>query len=435
MTVSPYLTSYVVDVYQTSAALNYQVDRAVMERAYDYLQRALAEEQPVNEGWWPAYTAWESFAVKVLVKGGRNQDSNITRLYGYLDRMPVFALSYLLDAMTTKGETGARPAELRRRIDNAILPEAGTSHVEELADPYLLYFWNSNVRSTALVLSTKVRTSAASTDVVGMVRWLVGARKNGRWGNTQENAIAMKALVDYYRKYESVTPDFTATVALGARELIRESFKGRTTTSVAKEVPMAQLSQITANTIAVHREGAGTAFYNARLTYAPDAATLTSRDNGFHIERRYAVMRNGQDGPPAESFAAGDLVRVTLALDLPKERRYVAVTDPIPAGFEPVESWFTTTAADLVKSNDLQDGTNQSSWDQVWRRGTFDHVERHDDRVELFATRLSEGHHEFSYVVRATTAGTFIVAPSRAEEMYSPEVSGRAGTQTIEVAR
>jgi hypothetical protein len=435
MTVSPYLTSYVVDVYQTSAALNYQVDRAVMERAYDYLQRELAEEQPVNEGWWPAYTAWESFAVKVLVKGGRRQDSNITRLYGYLDRMPVFALSYLLDAMTTKGETGARPAELRRRIDNAISLEAGTSHVEELADPYLLYFWNSNVRSTALVLSTKVRTSASSTDVVGMVRWLVGARKNGRWDNTQENAIAMKALVDYYRKYESVTPDFTATVALGAKELIRESFKGRTTTSVTKDVPMAQLSQIEANTIAVHREGAGTAFYNARLTYAPDAATLTSRDNGFHIERRYAVMRNGQDGAPVESFAAGDLVRVTLVLDLPKERRYVAVTDPIPAGFEPVESWFTTTAADLVKSNDLQDGTNQSSWDQIWRRGTFDHVERHDDRVELFATRLSEGHHEFSYVVRATTAGAFIVAPSRAEEMYSPEVSGRTRTQTIEITR
>jgi uncharacterized protein YfaS (alpha-2-macroglobulin family) len=435
LTVSPYLTSYVLDVYQTAASLNYQVDRGVMERAYDYLQHELAAQPPTNEGWWPAYTAWESFAVKVLVKGGRNQDSNITRLYGYLDRMPVFALSYLLDAMTAKGEAGPRPAELRRRIENAILPEAGTSHVEELADPYLLYFWNSNVRSTALVLSTKVRSSASSADVIGMARWLVGARKNGRWGNTQENALAMKALVDYYRKYESVTPDFTATVALGAKELVRETFKGRTTTSVVREVPMAQLPQIAASAIAVHREGAGTAFYNARLTYAPDAQTLTSRDNGFRVQRRYAVMRDGGDAASAESFAAGDLIRVTLSFDLPKERRYVAVTDPIPAGFEPVESWFATTAADMVKATDQQDGSSESRWDQIWRRGTFDHVERHDDRVDLFATRLAEGHHEFSYVVRATTAGTFVVAPTRAEEMYSPEISGRAGTQAIEVKR
>ena len=39
-------------------------------------------------------------------------------------------------------------------MSNAILPEAGASHVEELADPYLLWFWNSNVRSTAIVLNS-----------------------------------------------------------------------------------------------------------------------------------------------------------------------------------------------------------------------------------------------------------------------------------------
>jgi uncharacterized protein YfaS (alpha-2-macroglobulin family) len=268
----------------------------------------------------------------------------------------------------------------------------------------------------------------------------VNARRNGRWGNTQENAIAMKALVDYYRKYESVAPDFTATLSLGAKEMVRETFKGRTTTSVVKEVPMAQLPAMAANVtdIIVRREGAGTAFYNARLTYAPDLAKVSARDNGFRIERRYQVIRERQgaaDGPPAESFAVGDLVRVTLTFELPKERRYVAATDPIPAGFEPVESWFATTAADVAKATDQQDGASESTWDSIWKRGTFDHVERHDDRVELYATRLADGRHEFSYVVRATTAGTFTVAPPRVEEMYSPEVSGRGTTQTIEVVR
>jgi hypothetical protein len=114
----------------------------------------------------------------------------------------------------------------------------------------------------------------------------------------------------------------------------------------------------------------------------------------------------------------------------------VAVTDPVPAGFEPVESWFATTASDLARATDQQDETDGvPRWEDVWRRGTFDHVERHDDRVLLFGTRLSEGHHEFSYIVRATTAGTFQVAPARAEEMYEPEVSGRTATVTVEVKR
>ena len=109
--------------------------------------------------------------------------------------------------------------------------------------------------------------------------------------------------------------------------------------------------------------------------------------------------------PGRRVYKAGDLVRVTLTFELTKERRFVAVTDPLPAGFEPVESWFATTARDRRRA----EGRSRASvatggW---WERGGFDHVERHDDRVQLFATRSSEGHHEFTYVVRATTAGTF----------------------------
>ena len=72
------------------------------------------------------------------------------------------------------------------------------------------------------------------------------------------------------------------------------------------------------------------------------------------------------------------------------------------------------------------------SW---WQRGGFDHVERHDDRIQLFATRLSEGVHTFIYVARATTAGSFRTAPAHAEEMYEPEVFGRTATAVIEIRR
>ena len=124
-----------------------------------------------------------------------------------------------------------------------------------------------------------------------------------------------------------------------------------------------------------------------------------------------------------------------------KERRFVAVTDPIPAGFEAVESWFATTAQTIASRQDRQTTPggeprdDEQTWDGMWRYGGFYHIERHDDRVQLFATRLSEGTHEFSYIVRATTAGSFRTAPARVEEMYEPEVFGRTGTAIIEVKR
>ena len=84
----------------------------MQQRAYAYLDRELALPPPANESWWPAYTAWQAFAVKVMVEGGRNQDSHLTRLYGYRDRMPVFALAYLHDALVARGEK-SRAADRR----------------------------------------------------------------------------------------------------------------------------------------------------------------------------------------------------------------------------------------------------------------------------------------------------------------------------------
>jgi uncharacterized protein YfaS (alpha-2-macroglobulin family) len=181
------------------------------------------------------------------------------------------------------------------------------------------------------------------------------------------------------------------------------------------------------------RTGTGTLFYSARLRYAVDRLFQHGSDQGIRLYRAYAPYVETGTRPPMTSFKAGDLVRVTLTLQLTKERRFVAVTDPLPAGFEPVESWFATSAAGLVRQQD--DQRDAEDWTSWWRRGGFDHVERHDDRVELFATRLGVGRHTFTYVARATTSGVFRTAPAHAEEMYEPEVFGRTATAVVEVRK
>ncbi|HEV8434036.1 MAG TPA: MG2 domain-containing protein, partial [Thermoanaerobaculia bacterium] len=430
---SPYLTSYVSHVLQRAQKLKYSVDPKVLENSYNYLDTSLATPRPENEGWWPSYTAWQAFAVDVLVEGGRNEDSHITRLASYADRMPLFGLAHLADAMIAKGETGKRVDNILHRIDNAILPEGGTAHVEELNDDYLYWLWSSNVRSTAIVMDMMVRGGKDEEIVKRMVRWLMQARKHGRWGNTQENAWAMEALVDYYRKYESETPDFTAIVDLGTKAVAREPFKGRSTVAKARDIPMADLLRVgpaeSQVPVTFQRDGIGTLFYAMRLRYARNIVMHDKLDQGFSVERQYTT----QNGKTAlTSFKAGDLIKVTLRVRNTKERRYVAITDPIPAGTEPVESWFATTATDLAEAQKKED-RGGSDWYAWWQRGGWDHVERHDDRVDLFATRLGEGNHEFTYMLRATTAGTFITAPLHAEEMYEPEVFGRTSTDVVEV--
>jgi alpha-2-macroglobulin len=352
--------------------------------------------------------------------------------------MPVFALAYLHDAVVAKGEPEtARAKELRRRMKNAILTEAGASHVEELSDPYLLFFWSSNVRSSGIVLGSLVRAGGEPAVIRSMVRGLLDVRKNGRWGNTQENAVALEALVDYYRKFESEAPNFKADVAFAGAPIFDAEFRQRNTVERSSDTPMQQLLRTapagTEVPLTFHKEGAGTLFYNARLTYASNALSLGALDNGMTVERVY-TPQGAPEGTSVTTYKAGDTLRVTLTMRLTKERTFVAVNDPLPAGFEAVETLFQTTGrADSEAAGDDSFEHEPQDWTWTWRSGGFDHVERHDDKVRLFATRLGAGVHRYTYTVRATTSGTFRVAPTRIEQMYRPEVWGRSESAVVEV--
>jgi hypothetical protein len=435
---SPYLAAYLLQTLKTGVDLKYTVNREVLDRGYRYLESSLQESEPTNAEWMPSYLAWQAFAVKVLAEGGRFQDSHVTRLYGHRQRMPIFATAFLHDAMTARKEIGPRAQELRRRMLNSILPEAGSAHVDDFNDPDLSWFWHSNARTTSIVLNSFVKANVTSAPIRQMVRWLMLARNKGRWGNTQENAYAMEALVNYYRAFEADTPNFTASVKLGEKELTRAQFQGRSTEARTEQLAMTQIIAAAPagsnQPLTFTREGTGTLFYTARLRYAVDQFFTEGLDAGFKVERRYELLE-GADGATPTSYQAGDLVRVTLTFALPKERRFVAVTDPLPAGFEAVESWFETTKSSLASQNLQYGERSQAGWRRNWGVGYFDHIERHDDRLQLFATSLSEGSHTFSYVVRATTAGEFRTAPTRVEEMYSPEVFGRTASTQVEVRR
>ena len=68
-----------------------------------------------------------------------------------------------------------------------------------------------------------------------------------------------------------------------------------------------------------------------------------------------------------------------------------------------------------------------------WSRPWFDHQNLRDDRVEAFSALVWEGVYDYRYVARATTPGTFVVPPPRAEEMYSPETFGHGASDRVVV--
>ena len=150
--------------------------------------------------------------MKVLAEFGRKPTRGHHPARRLADRLPVFALSYLADALAASNDRGPRYQDVVRRLTNALRIDADRAHVEEVDDDALGWLWNTNVRATAVVLDGFARRKDDAALVAPLVRWLVAARTNGRWGTTHENAMALEALVAYYRAFETEVPQMTATV-------------------------------------------------------------------------------------------------------------------------------------------------------------------------------------------------------------------------------
>jgi uncharacterized protein YfaS (alpha-2-macroglobulin family) len=139
------------------------------------------------------------------------------------------------------------------------------------------------------------------------------------------------------------------------------------------------------------------------------------------VERDYRLA-GSQDS--TTSFRRGDLVEARLTLDVPEETWYVVVDDPLPAGFEAANERLGTTSHQAA------------AYDEPvyhWQYYGYNRKEIRDERVSFFIDQLPPGQHTYTYLMRATTAGTFVALPAHVYPMYEPDVWSRSESMSVQV--
>lgn len=438
-----YLTAYALMTLDFAAQHGFTVDVRAMEQAITFLQNRL--DHPHE---WEEY-AYETqvFSALVLTRLNKAPKAHLDRLYKIADgdkgsnftKLPLYSRAWLMEALFRVDAKDARIKELYRQINNAAVEKASSIHFAEGVTEYAKLMMYSEDRTDAIILGTLLVTDPKDSMIDKIVRGLMRARVQGRWSNTQSNAYALMAMSEYYRIFESDTPNFEAGLWLGKVGLLGHSFKGRSMAIVKSMVPMKDLLQKEAGDLILGKKGPGRLYYRLGLKYAPKDLSLKAEDRGFMVERIYLPESDKSDnvrrGPNGEYIVkAGTNVRVKLRVVAPDVRYYVAVVDPMPAGFESVNENFATTAKTRPggSSSDewLTRGQHGYGW-WWWYWDPWDYKEKRDDRVQLFQDRMYGGVFEYTYVARATTLGNFVVPPLRAEEMYEPETFGRSATERV----
>lgn len=418
----PYLSAFTLYTLVKAKHNGYAVDQRVLDRAADYLRRVLAREVD-----WPWYRWWswyctDALALYALALEGKPDHGYMDRLYAKRDSLPIFSRAYLLKALVAARGNPGMIQDLARDLSNHAKISQTSAHFEDrdaYGDPWI---WDSQTRTTALVMQALVETQPGNNVIPKAVRWLIDQQKVGRWRTTQENAYVVDALATYFRAYEKEEPDFHAEVQLAGARFMTETFKGRTFKSAVNAMPLSQLVLGAEYPLDFKKDGSGRLYYTVRMNYFPKGETR-AKEEGFTITKSIEPLKQVKAGG---QFSAGSIAKITLTIVSNQERNFVVVEDPVPAGFEIINTSFQTTSTTL----DEEESVNSREW---WWENAFRHRELYDDRALFFADYLPANVHTVTYLVRVTSYGTFQMPATRVEGMYEPEVFGQTASKLIRV--
>jgi len=416
----PWITAYALHAAALAKREGYDVDEATLGKALTWLRSFLYGQRthwayPYNQS---EDYASRAYALYALALHGQREDGALSNLFERRDQLPLTGKAYLLKAATLLNSGPEIAQTLSGELLNTAKYSPTTMHFESKEE--CPWTHESSAKTTALVLQALLEAQGGFPADDKAVRWLMEERKAlGRWRTTQENSAVLYALQDYYRRYEKEAPDFTARARLAGQEWA-ETFAGRSLAARRKSFGLEALKAEGGKAV-LSKEGAGRLYYVLRLSWLPE--TEKARSEGFTVEKKIEPLK----GPALGSFPPGSRAVVTLKVKTPQDRTFVAIDDPLPAGFEIVDASFSTESGEDARA--LAQKGGQEWW------GGFHRAENYDDRIQIFADYLTQGEHSYSYLVQATTPGLYRMPATRVEQMYQPEVFALTAGGEVVVGR
>ena len=395
-----------------------QIPAEMIKRAVAFLQTRL-----------PAFTQntpeWElnrgAFILYVLARSGNTNIQALESLFVWREKMALYARGFLAQAYgLSRDALGFQDKidTLLSDIQSAAIVSATGIHWEEGRRDW--WNWNSDTRTTAILLQTLVAFTPESELIPNVIRWLMVARRADAWETTQESAWAVMALTSWMSVSGELKANYTYTVGLNGEQV----FEGVGNAETLKKtetlnIDVADLLREQVNRLAFqHGAGEGALYYTATLHVNQPVESVQPTDRGIRLVRTYY----NTEGKPITEAKVGDVITVALEITAANDLYYVVINDPIPAGTEVIDRSLQTSAQigqrpELIPTD--------KPYRFMWGWWYFSDTQLRTEKVVLSASYLPRGSYRYVYQVQATSAGTYRVIPLNGNEFYFPEVFGR----------
>jgi uncharacterized protein YfaS (alpha-2-macroglobulin family) len=405
------VTTYALIGLAEAQAQGYEVFPNAIRGAQTFLRRNLIVPG-LDRAQWELNR--QALVLYALARSGAPDAARTATLYEMRASLDVYAQALLARTLALSDAADARVTTILDDLARAAIVSVTGVHWEE-AQPDR-FNWNTDSRTTAIVLDALATLRPQTEQIPGAVRWLITARRADGWETRQETAWALMALGSAAVALgEQAGATAEVCALLDAQDLIPCERIDANRSASRVELPPDVSSALTI------RSQEGTVYYTAQLTALLPTPEVQPLNRGIAVERRY-TMGAGDSLATVNGARVGDTVTVHLTIIAPNDLHYVVVEDPIPAGTDAVDPQLSTSQQIGTRPElNLQDPLSQG-WGWWW----FADIAFRDDRVVLSAAYLPAGTYEFVYTLRAGLPGVYNVIPAVAREAYFPEVFGRS---------
>jgi hypothetical protein len=410
----PQTSAYVVLGLLEAKDAGYTISGDVIDNGINYLKENLISQEPNDAHWQYNRSAFIRY---VLARGGALQGGQTNFIYEHRTSLDLYGKAYLAQALYMLDPKDTRINSLMSDLAAATVMSAAGAHWEEGSVDY--WNWNTDTRTTAIVLNAFVQIDPQNLITANAVRWLMAHREGGHWHSTQETSWTLIALTNWLTATKEYETNYQYAVGLNGGMLQQgQAAKDNLTETVKLQVQMKDMLKDVVNYLVFTRgNGAGNLYYDAYLSTTLPVESVQPLDQGMSLSRQYFALDDPKT--PITEIARGQLVRVRLTMVVADELHYVVINDPLPAGLEAVDASIITDTQ-VPSTYSVQDYN-----DRGWGWWYFDHTELRDEKVVLSSDDLSAGTYVYTYLARASTAGTFKVIPPTASEFYFADVGGR----------
>lgn len=428
----PYLTAYIGKLLVDAKKEGLLEDDEILANTIKYLKE-IDKKLQLNQIERPNEEQALALAAKVLAEYNENPDTILTKLSSNLGALESLTLLHLWDAATLAGKKNLS-SKIETVIRGRFIIYGNEGHIKEKDENKYYYFWYHPDITTAAGLKSFVTNSKDRYVTEKLLLYLINQEKNINyyWYNPHRNTYVYEALTSYVLKYLSEQKDSTVTVKVDGKKIAEFNLNKNNHYEGVKTIPVEEFLKYANEDFKIELQSSNDSqiSYSLKFKWYPEKILQEKEVRGFEIERKYYDLVTKEE---KKTFKTGDLIEVRLEIKLNNNQANVVVVDPLPAGFEVLDSAFQTTAKNL-KTIDSE-YNNRRRYYYHYNYGRFNHIEKYDDKVLLFANYLYSGTAKFGYIVKATSEGEFRLQGASVSCMYNEEVRGSSAGSIIKVEK